>query len=144
MIPEHLVKKYNYTYVQSCNLLNEPFVKDLLESKERVDKMNRQLLSKLDNYDHIVDERDELKSQLKGTTHCYDEVEHKQLEEQQQEFIKYLEDKIHTIETTYSQINGNYGLMNEKLETLKEILQKYKGIIGIDINVGSKGVKDGQ
>ena len=50
---------------------------------------------------------------------------------QQKEFIKWLKDKIHTIETTYSQINGNYGLMNEKLEALKEILRKYKSIIGV-------------
>lgn len=51
-------------------------------------------------------------------------------ETQQKEFIKWLEDEIHTIETTYSQINGNYGLMNEKLEALKEVLEKYKKIIG--------------
>lgn len=51
---------------------------------------------------------------------------------QQKEFINYLEDEIHTIETTFSQINGNYGLMNEKLEALKEVLQKYKEIIGVE------------
>lgn len=51
---------------------------------------------------------------------------------QQKEFIKWLKDKIHTIETTYSQINGNYGLMNEKLEALKEVLQKYKKIMNGD------------
>lgn len=29
----------------------------------------------------IADERDELKAQLKGTTHCYDEEEHRKLQE---------------------------------------------------------------
>lgn len=48
----------------------------------------------------------------------------------QKEFVKWLEYEIHTVEITYSQINGNYGLMNEKLEALKEILNKYKEIIG--------------
>jgi hypothetical protein len=51
---------------------------------------------------------------------------------QQKEFIKWLENEIHTIETTYSQINGNYGLINEKLEALKEVLRKYKEIIGVE------------
>lgn len=51
---------------------------------------------------------------------------------QQKEFIKWLENEIHTIETTYSQINGNYGLINETLEALKEVLQKYKEIIGVE------------
>lgn len=63
----------------------------------------------------------------------YDSLVQK-VETQQKEFINYLDDEIHTIETTYSQINGNYGLMNEKLETLKEILQKYKETIEDDIN----------
>lgn len=49
---------------------------------------------------------------------------------QQKEFIKWLENEIHTIETTYSQINGIYGLINETLEALKEVLRKYKEIIG--------------
>ena len=47
---------------------------------------------------------------------------------QQKEFIKYLEDEIEI--GTFLQ------------PALKMILQKYKEIIGNDINVGSKGVKD--
>lgn len=113
-----------------------------------------------DELKFLLRENKELKSQLKGTTHCFDEEEHKRLKEQlensikvniadhkyasecedkvvileayQKEFIKYLEDEIHTIETTFSQINGNYGLMNEKLETLKEVLKKYEEIMNGD------------
>lgn len=104
--------------------------------------------------DHYLIPRDELKSLLKenqelkkqlencycNRTDCsgrikdskvYDSLVQK-VETQQQEFIKWLENKIHTIETTYSQINGNYGLMNEKLEALKEVLREYKKIIGGD------------
>ena len=108
----------------------------------------------------LLKENQELKSQLKGTTHCFDEEEHKRLSEQlensikvnmadhkyasecedkvvtleahQKEFTKWLEDEIHTIKTTFSQINGNYGLMNEKLEALKEVLQKYEEIMNGD------------
>lgn len=64
----------------------------------------------------------------KYASECEDKVV--TLEAHQKEFTKWLEDEIHTIKTTFSQINGNYGLMNEKLEALKEVLRKYKKIIG--------------
>lgn len=91
----------------------------------------------------IQEENQELKKQLeeyKDKINWYENFEvNKTIDKlrlkhntQQKEFIKRLEDKIRTIETTYSQINGNYGLMNEKLEALKEVLQKYKEIIGVE------------
>jgi predicted RNase H-like nuclease (RuvC/YqgF family) len=60
---------------------------------------------------------------------------------QQKEFIKYLEDKIYSIEPKGTSINYNCEYDSEedyvmamqeqsKLNTLKEILQKYKEIIG--------------
>lgn len=60
---------------------------------------------------------------------------------QQKEFIKYLEDKIYSIEPKGTGINYNCEYDSEedyvmamqeqsKLNTLKEILQKYKSIIG--------------
>lgn len=116
-------------------------------------------------------ENQELKSQLRGTTHCFDEEEHnklkeenqklkKQLEEidrklffikneldmrqksidnklnQQKEFINYLKDEI-------KRINPNdlyIGELNLRLDDIKftqyliykEVLQKYKEIIGDD------------
>ena len=84
----------------------------------------------------LLKENQELKSQLKGTTHCFDEEEHeklkKQLEElkeekqewinllamfknQQKEFIKYLEDN-------YKETQDIWYI---------KILQKYKSIIGV-------------
>lgn len=119
----------------------------------------------------IQKENQELKFQLRGTTHCFDEEEHrelkKQLEErtkmyrnaynygqemeskviileaQQEEFRKYLEDEIYTIEPKGTGINYNCEYDSEedyisamkecsKLNTFKEILQKYKEIIGDD------------
>ena len=67
---------------------------------------------------------------------------------QQKEFISYLEDKIYSIEPKGTGINYNCEYDSEedyisameeqsKLNTLKEILSKYKSIIGSDINVGS-------
>lgn len=60
---------------------------------------------------------------------------------QQKEFIKYLEDKIYSIEPKGTGINYNCEYDSEedyvmavqeqsRLNTLKEILQKYKEIIG--------------
>ena len=62
---------------------------------------------------------------------------------QQKEFIKYLEDKIYSIEPKGTGINYNCEYDSEedyvmamqeqsRLNTLKEILQKYKEIIGDD------------
>ena len=77
----------------------------------------------------------------------------KKLENQQKEFISYLENKIYSIEPKGTGINyyceydseeDYISAMKEqsKLNTLKEILSKYKSIIGNDINVGSIGGKD--
>lgn len=110
----------------------------LAQENKRLSEQLELLTSKLDEYDLIVDERNQLKKQLENSikvniadhkyaSECEDKVVI--LEAYQKEFIKYLEDEIHTIETTFSQINGNYGLMNEKLEALKEVLQKYEEIM---------------
>ena len=40
MIAEYLMKKYNYGYVHSCELLREAFVKDLLKENQ---ELKRQL-----------------------------------------------------------------------------------------------------
>lgn len=150
----------------------------------------------------LLKENQELKSQLKGTTHCFDEEEHEELKKQlevgkeqyndlveekeelqeqlssntlqleklkkqveqyqeevcildmrtdenikyknqQKEFINYLEDEIYSIEPKGTGINYNCEYDSEadyvmamqeqsRLNTLKEILQKYKEIIGDD------------
>ena len=72
---------------------------------------------------------------------------------QQKEFIEYLENEIYSIEPKGTGINYNCEYDSEedyinameeqsKLDTFKEILSKYKSIIGSDINVGSIGGKD--
>ena len=94
----------------------------------------------------LLKENQELKSQLAGTTFCYDEEEHeklkKQLEElkeekqewinllamfknQQKEFIKWLEDYLKLFDNMCIDEQGYYDM-------LEEILQKYRSIIGDD------------
>lgn len=106
-------------------------------------------------------ENKELKLQLKGTTHCFDEEEHgklkKQLEEykdkinwyenfkvnktidklrlkhntQQKEFIDYINTTIEELECDDVDDEEMKGYLIQRIDTFKEILQKYKSIIGV-------------
>lgn len=100
----------------------------------------------------LLQENYELKSQLKGTTHCFDEEEHeklkKQLEElkeekqewinllamfknQQKEFIKYLEEEISKWHYNYDSNTYEYELEEPPAEELLvSALSKYQEIIG--------------
>ena len=94
MIPEDLMREYKYGYVHSCEMLNEPFVKDLIK------------------------ENQELKNQLE------------EKENQQKEFIEYLESKIDTIiqqKETFAELEAGQAV---SLMTLAIALDKYKEIIG--------------
>ena len=105
-------------------------------------------------------ENKELKLQLKGTTHCFDEEEHdklkKQLEEykdkinwyenfkvnktidklrlkhntQQKEFIDYMNKKIEELECDDVDDEEMKGYLIQRIDTFKEVLSKYKEIIG--------------
>lgn len=61
--------------------------------------------------------------------------ENTKLINQQQEFIKYLEDKIKKLENNHEHLVvdmfGSYDLNDIELKLLKEILQKYKETIGV-------------
>lgn len=119
------------------------------EEHKRLSEQLELLTSKLDEYDLITDERNQLKKQLeekikigvadhKYSSQCEDKVI--TMETQQKEFIKYLEDKIYSIEPKGTGINFNCEYDSEedyvmamqeqsRLNTLKEILQKYEEII---------------
>lgn len=74
------------------------------------------------------DKKEKLQEQLSSIT--------LQFENQQKDFIEYLEESIRII------TEGNPTNISEyttaKLDTLKEVLSKYKEIIGKDINVATK------
>lgn len=44
MVTEDLMRKYKYGYVHSCELLEEPFIKDLLIENERLIRNEKHLL----------------------------------------------------------------------------------------------------
>lgn len=129
---------------------NQELKKKYENAVEKLSEQLELLTSKLDEYDLITDERNQLKKQLeekikigvadhKYSSQCEDKVI--TMETQQKEFIKYLEDKIYSIEPKGTGINYNCEYDSEedyvmamqeqsRLNTLKEILQKYKSIIG--------------
>ncbi len=87
--------------------------------------------------DLLIKENQELKKQLEERTKMYQnaynysqkmESEAIILEAQQKEFIKYLEDEIESCKLT-SNLIFNY---NKEMKVYKEILQKYKEIIGAE------------
>lgn len=162
----------------------------LKKQLETLEKTNKQLISKLDRYDAIVDERDELKKQLRtsaifneedirldqtkevfetlanilNTESCsyryliYDLlgfkkenyidliagmsitnaiVELEELENQQKEFIEYMEDKINKIKEEirtfdiWHEAGVDINFLILKKQFFVEILNKYKEIIGV-------------
>lgn len=99
----------------------------------RVKEENEELKKQLEDYIKTnLKLKNELFNKRKEYQDTYKDVriEIKEYKTQQKEFINYLEDEIKIYSNTY---------MGEMLKELKEVLQKYKSIIGNDINVGSKG-----
>ena len=108
----------------------------------------------------LINKNQELKSQLKGTTHCFDEEEHEKLKKQvetyeidgykqneeldkmsfsirkyktqQKEFIKYMNAIIEDLETEDVDDEEIKAYLIQRIDTFKEILQKYRSIIGDD------------
>ena len=116
----------------------------LLNLKEEI----KEILEELENM-YEISELEEYKRL--GFKHLNDKCN--KLENQQKEFIDYLGNEIYSIEPKGTGINYNCEYDSEedyisamkeqsKLNTLKEILSKFKSIIGSDINVGSIGEKD--
>lgn len=106
------------------------FYKDLFEQLE---KENQELKSQLEERTKMYQNAYDYSQKMEGKTII--------LETQQKEFIKYLEDKIYSIEPKGTGINYNCEYDSEedyvmatqeqsRLNTLKEILQKYKETIG--------------
>ena len=145
-------------------------IKEILEELENMYEIS-ELEEQVNNIhkirDYIINlqqENQSLKKQLeenKDKINWYENFEiNKTIDElrikhnnQQKKFIDYLENEIYSIEPKGTGINYNCEYDSEedyinameeqsKLNTFKEILSKYREIIGSDINVGSIGDKD--
>ena len=65
--------------------------------------------------------------------------DNKEFKNQQKEFIEYMNKTIEELECDDVDDEEMKGYLIQRIDTFKEILSKYKSIIGSDINVGSKG-----
>lgn len=92
----------------------------------------------------LLEENIELKKQLEERSKDYcnaSNIKHNYakklviIQNQQQEFIKYLEDEINRLKNNHEHLVvdmfGSYDLNDIELKLLKEILQKHKEIIGV-------------
>lgn len=104
------------------------------EEHKRLSEQLELLTSKLDEYDLIVDERNQLKKQLEEIDRklflTKNELDMRQKSidnklNQQKEFIEWLEDYLKLLDYMCIDEQADYDM-------IEEILQKYKAIIGDD------------
>lgn len=128
----------------------------------KLQEENERLNGAIQTYDILlksnIKENEELKSILRGTTHCFDEEEHNKLKEENQKLkkqlenykklgFKHLQDKNNNLETQQKEFinyleswkeNEEYCYLASnpidrcRKDIYKEVLQKYKEIIGDD------------
>lgn len=93
-----------------------------------------------EEFTSLLKENQELKKQLKDKTEDYrrmkDNFDSKvdvltRIETQQKEFIKYINNIINDLETEDADDEEMKGYLIQRIDTFKEILQKYREIIGV-------------
>lgn len=106
-----------YEKTKDCGRVQ--FIKLLMEQERENQELKKQLEVGEQQYNDLVEEKEELQEHLSNSH---------QMKNQQKEFMEYLEEPIKII------TEGNPTNISEytsaKLDTLKEVLQKYKEIIG--------------
>ena len=144
--------------------LDEDIIFDDVKTYARSLKENKILRENAEHNDKVVDkvnwenmllkkENQELKKQLeenKDKINWYENFEiNKTIDKlrikhnnQQKEFIEYMNKTIEELECDDVDDEEMKGYLIQRIDTFKEILSKFKKIIGSDINVGSKGGKD--
>ena len=144
--------------------LDEDIIFDDVKTYARSLKENKILRENAEHNDKVVDkvnwenmllkkENQELKKQLeenKDKINWYENFEiNKTIDKlrikhnnQQKEFIEYMNKTIEELECDDVDDEEMKGYLIQRIDTFKEILSKFKKIIGRDINVGSKGGKD--
>ena len=130
------------------NLLEEKMVRLINKNQE----LNKKYENAVADYEKTMFEKEQLKKQLEeknkpqifidtqnieeryaeGLYQDYLEEENKKHKTQQKEFIEYMNDIIEDLETEDVDDEEMKGYLIQRIDTFKEILQKYKSIIGDD------------
>lgn len=143
MIPNYKRPQIN-DYI--FDILERPMTDEDLEMinyLREIEKENKELKKQLEVSNELVAQgtltemklRNEVNSLRKEYQDTYKDVriEIKEYKTQQKEFINYLEDYINSLKKEYGNyVNDNYSEEYGRYYTAKEILQKYKEIIGDD------------
>ena len=109
------------TYIEYCAYVNLAHKYSKLKKWIDSEIENRDSEDLLKLYVELQEENEKLLSRIRG------------LKSQQKEFINYLEDYINSLKKEYGNyVNDNYSEEYGRYYTAKEILQKYKEIIGDD------------
>lgn len=135
MNKEELIGKLQMVYVGDKNALNEmiDYYDELFDEmsnwREEVKELKKQL--KKNNKPQIFIETQDMEERYaEGLYQDYLEEENKKYKNQQKEFIKYMNDIIKDLETEDVADEELKGYLIQRIYTFKEILKKYKEIIG--------------
>ena len=117
----------------SISAMNSINVGDLMSAVDR--------LNKIPDYNDLLKENKELKKQLEEINKMIEKCGFVNIEQvmlnycglltQQKEFIKYLEKTIAELECDDVDDEEIKGYLIQRIDTFKEILKKYKSIIGV-------------
>ena len=127
MTEEEIRKIINDTFNE--NIMNNLDSSIIFKYIEGLEKQNQELKKQLEE---CYCNRTDCSSRIKDSKQ-YDSLVQK-TEKQQKEFIEYLESEIDTItqqKETFAELDAGQGVY---LMTLAIVLEKYKEIIGVDIN----------
>ena len=131
----YLIPKYEF---------NELF-DEMMNWKEESQKQKK-VINKLKSTNKVLSEeltKDKILKQDCLTTCCGIPIgDIPKLINQQKEFIEYMNKTIEELECDDVDDEEMKGYLIQRINTFKEILSKFKKIIGSDINVGSKGDKE--
>ena len=133
LVQDELVKnELNQIELQYNALKQQKFNELLKENQE----LKQKYLNAVSDYETTMAEKNELKKQLKeykrlGFKHLNDKCNN--LETQQKEFIEYMNKTIEELECDDVDDEELKGYLIQRIDTFKEILLKFKEIIG-DIN----------
>ena len=105
--------------------------------QEEIRRLNKQLKERPKEYVFIGNAQNKTRDFINQIT-----KDNKEYKNQQKEFIEYMNKTIEELECDDVDDEEMKGYLIQRTYTFKEILSKYKEIIGSDINVGSIGDKD--
>ena len=131
----------NYVHKDSTTLVQDKLVKNELNQielqynalKQQNQELKQKYLNAVSDYEITMAEKNELKKQLedyKKLGFKYLQDKNNNLETQQKEFIKYMNKTIEELECDDVDDEEMKGYLIQRIDTFKEILSKYKSIIG--------------